>query len=39
MRQAMSLIDFDSAWSEGRDWQIDQVIRAALTMQQERVPA
>ena len=39
MQQAMSSADFDSAWSEGRDWQIDQVIRAALTMQQERVPA
>jgi len=39
MRQAMSIADFDSAWSEGRDWQIDQAIRAALTMQQERIAA
>ena len=39
MHQAMSSADFDAAWGEGRDWQIDQAIRAALTMQQERIPA
>jgi tetratricopeptide (TPR) repeat protein len=31
--------DFDAAWSEGREWQIDQAIRRALSTRTEAVTA
>ena len=39
MRQRMTSADFQSAWNEGCEWQIDQAIRAVLTTQQENVAA
>ena len=39
IRAALPGAEFEEAWNEGREWQIDQAIRAALSTQAEAVMA
>jgi predicted ATPase/class 3 adenylate cyclase len=37
LRQAMTSADFDAAWNEGREWEVDGAIRVALSARGEPV--